>query len=343
MSKIFTTEDLQSYMNNAAIWNAAVGSQVVTSVNQWVENYTHRCFGEIKTVTEKYDWSPELWLRHMDVNTDRGPNVASMGIPTFNTPTPSATGDTLPADTYYYVVTAVSDYAQTADDEQTGETRKSNEVTVTTTGNESSVSLSWTPLTGASGYNIYRSTSSGGETLLASLADMTAFTDTGANTPTSQTPPHVSGGMTIKLGYPHLIKSTLDNTSFFWNRWGRVTMYLQNPGEFNPSAVNNDLVEVTYSYGYVDQTLGTNGYQEDGVTSVVPDDLMMAALGIAAGYYNWATNGQKDIVAASVGTYKLQYIGSVRGIAGPGVRPDIEENHDKQNWAIIDSYVMPRT
>lgn len=229
MSKIFTSSDLQAYMQSPANWNDAVGAQVTDSLNQWIDTYTHRCFGEIKTVTERYDWSPSIWLRHMDIK--------------------------------------VPD-----------------------------------------------------------------------NNPASTVP------MTIKLGYPHLQQSTLDSTSFFYNKWGRVTMYLQAPFEFNPSAVNNDLVEITYSYGYVDPTLGTNGYLEDGETPVVPDDLVMATLGIAAGFYNWATSNQRDIVAASIGTYRLQYLGAVRGAGSePGVRDsDFAINHDKQNWSVLDSYKMKR-
>lgn len=145
--------------------------------------------------------------------------------------------------------------------------------------------------------------------------------------------------MTIKMGYPHIQQSLLDATSYFWDTWGRVTMYLQNPSEFNVSAVNNDLVWITYQYGY-----HALGYQEDGVTPIVPDDLIMAALGIAAGFYNWATNNQKDIVAASIGTYRLQFAGSVRGVPDPngGADPDLPMNREKQHWAILDSYKFKR-
>lgn len=224
MSKIFTSTDLQAYMNSPANWSDAIGQQVTDSVNQWVETYTKRCFGEIKTVTERYDWVPAIYLRHMDI-------------------------------------------VELPDD------------------------------------------------------------------PTAQTT------MIIKLGYPHLLQSLLDSTSYFYDTWGRITMYLQNPVEFNPSAVNNDLVEITYQYGY-----HALGYQSDGKTPIVPDDLQLAALGIAAGFYNWATNNQKDIVSASIGTYRLQFIGGVRGVPDPtgGPDPDLPMNREKQNWAIIDTYKMPR-
>jgi Group II intron, maturase-specific domain len=41
----------------------------------------------------------------------------------------------------------------------------------------------------------------------------------------------------------------------------------------------------------------------------VPEDLKLAALGLAAGFYNWVTNGQKEVSSAQVGSYRLQYVG----------------------------------
>lgn len=226
MSKIFTSSDLQAYMNSPANWSDAVGQQVTDSVNQWIETYTRRCFGEIKTVTERYDWSPAIYLRHIDI------------------------------------VEPPDDLTQ----------------------------------------------------------------------PTT---------MSIILGYPHILQSSLDATSYFYDVWGRVTMYLQNPTEFNVSAVNNDLVEITYNYGY--HQLGYSDAPTNSIP-IVPDDLVLAALGIAAGFYDWATSNQKDIVSASVGTYRLQYAGAVRGVPDPngGADPDTAYSHDKQNWLILDSYKFKR-
>lgn len=127
----------------------------------------------------------------------------------------------------------------------------------------------------------------------------------------------------IKLGYPGLLQSTLDTTSYFFNSLGRVTMYLQQPTQFNPSAVNNDLVQIQYTYG----------------VATVPQDLFLATLGIAANFYNWATSGQKDIVATSVGSYRIETIGAVRSI--PGV-PSPATNTSEANWQVIDSYRMRR-
>ena len=56
----------------------------------------------------------------------------------------------------------------------------------------------------------------------------------------------------------------------------------------------SDWLEVTYSYGKDD----------------VPADLKLAVLGIAAGFYNWAIGGQKEIVSTQVGSYRVEYAGS---------------------------------
>ena len=326
MSSIITESSLASFMPGITI-NTALATTVVDGVNQYIEDYTNRCWGEVNTVTERYDWAPEIYLRHQDINTNGGPNVAFMGVPTL-AETSSATGGQLAAGTYYYVVTALSTYGQIDSDVQytTAETAPSNEVTVTTTGSTSSVALSWNPLVQASGYNIYRGTASGKETLLASVSSGTTFTDTGIDTPGTQTPPAVSGGMTVILGYPNKMQEQLDNTSFFWDQWGRVTMYLQQPRQFNPSAVNNDLVQITYTYGVVN----------------VPADMQSAALAIAANYYNWCVNGQKDVVSANIGNYRLEFEAAVRGVGGgpDGNAPPVAHSTMQMHWNTLNRYRM---
>lgn len=199
MSKIITVAGLQSYMSKNSSFKANIGKSVVDAVNAWIESRTHRSWGEITTITERYDWAPRIWLNHQDIVTD-------------------------------------------------------------------------------------------------------------------------PGSMTVKFGYPNLQQSVLDSTSYFWNSLGRVTIYLQNPSAFNPSAVNNDLVEIQYSYGVLD----------------VPEDLVLAALGVAAGFYNWsADNNQKDIVSTAVGTYRVQFAGAIRGAL-----PNPAQNVADANWAIIESYCM---
>lgn len=108
------------------------------------------------------------------------PIVAALGAPVLNAPTTATTGGTLPAATYFYVITAVN---------ANGETLKSNEQSQATTGTTSTVSLGWTAVTGATGYKVYRSTATGTQTLLATLGAVTSYTDTGSATPGTAAPP----------------------------------------------------------------------------------------------------------------------------------------------------------
>src|SRR6201992_1918191 len=66
----------------------------------------------------------------------------------------ATTGGTITAGTYKYIVTALN---------ALGETMGSNEQTITTTGSTSTVTVTWATVTGATGYNLYK-TASGGAT-----------------------------------------------------------------------------------------------------------------------------------------------------------------------------------
>lgn len=101
--------------------------------------------------------------------------AAALAAPVVAAPTTATTGGTLAAATYFYQVTATN---------ALGETVGSNEVSITTTGGTSTVSLSWAAITGATGYKVYRATATGGTStspaLLATLGNVTGYTDTGA-------------------------------------------------------------------------------------------------------------------------------------------------------------------
>lgn len=99
---------------------------------------------------------------------------AALAAPASLAATPSTTGGTLATGTYWYVITAVNGY---------GETTISNRVSAAVTGPTGSVGLTWAAVAGATGYNIYRGSASGLEKFMASVAAVTAYTDTGAATP----------------------------------------------------------------------------------------------------------------------------------------------------------------
>jgi peptidoglycan/xylan/chitin deacetylase (PgdA/CDA1 family) len=100
--------------------------------------------------------------------------------PTLNSAVGSPLGGTLSAATYFYRLTATS---------ATGETTPSGEISASTSGPNGSVTLRWSAATGATGYRIYRSTAAGSETLLASVGNVTTYSDTGSTTPGSASPP----------------------------------------------------------------------------------------------------------------------------------------------------------
>jgi hypothetical protein len=106
---------------------------------------------------------------------------ANITAPALAGPTTATTGGTLAAATYYYVATTTTAF---------GETAKSAEVSQATTGTTSTITLSWSAVTGSTGTKIYRGTAAAGENVLvATLAgDATSWTDTG-DAGTTATPP----------------------------------------------------------------------------------------------------------------------------------------------------------
>ncbi len=85
--------------------------------------------------------------------------------------TPSASGGTLASGTYYYRVTAIVGGVESVG---------SNEFAVTVTGPSGSVALTWLAVPSATGYNVYRGISSGGENVYYAPGNVTSYTDTNA-------------------------------------------------------------------------------------------------------------------------------------------------------------------
>lgn len=110
-----------------------------------------------------------------------GPNGVSR--PTGVTATPQGAGGTLASDTYEYVVTATS---------ATGESLPSSQVSATVVatgpGATGSVDLSWTPVTGATGYKIYGRQAGALGLIGTNAVGDTTFTDTGAVVPAAAPP-----------------------------------------------------------------------------------------------------------------------------------------------------------
>lgn len=131
---------------------------------------------------------------------------AAVTAPTVSAPTTATTGGTLTAATYFYKVTSLT---------SAGETAGSNEVSKATTGSASTVTLTWGAVTGATGYKIYRSTTTGAEHFLATVGAVTTYTDTGTAT-TSTVVPTVSTIPVSETGYVRVWNPT--NTDC-WVKW----------------------------------------------------------------------------------------------------------------------------
>ncbi len=107
-------------------------------------------------------------------------NDGSLRPPVQTAPATAATGGTLGAATYYYLITAQNAY---------GESLPSNEESITTTGTTSTVTLNFTLPPGAVTGNIYRGTASGQERFLVTVGQVSTYTDTGAVSGTATNPP----------------------------------------------------------------------------------------------------------------------------------------------------------
>lgn len=94
----------------------------------------------------------------------------------------STTGGSMAAATYYYKIVAVN---------AAGTSLPGGEGSVTTTGSTSSVSLSWTPVAGATSYRIYRGVAADTQTGYQ-VSGAPLFTDTSASAGTAGTTPVTS-------------------------------------------------------------------------------------------------------------------------------------------------------
>lgn len=94
----------------------------------------------------------------------------------------AASGGTILAGTYRYVVTAIN---------AAGETTASNEQSITTTGSTSTVTVTWAAVTGATGYKLYKTADGGAagtELLYKTVGLVTSDIDTSPGTPSGAFP-----------------------------------------------------------------------------------------------------------------------------------------------------------
>lgn len=105
-------------------------------------------------------------------------NAIALATPVNAAFSTATTGGTLAAATYFYRVSAIN---------ANGETPASTETSQVTTGTTSTVTVNWSAVPGATGYNIYGRTT-GAQQLIATVGAVTTYTDTGAITPSGALP-----------------------------------------------------------------------------------------------------------------------------------------------------------
>ena len=138
------------------------------------------------------------WLALGGTPTLPSPNYISLAPPTANTATivpstlagaPSGTGGTFSAGTYFWTMTATT---------AAGESIRSNEISAALSGSTSSNVLTWTQVQGATGYKIYRGTTTGGENaLITTIGSGSTVTYTDTGTAGSAGSPPVANNATI--------------------------------------------------------------------------------------------------------------------------------------------------
>lgn len=77
MSSIITATDLSNALPNVDV-DGAVASQIVSAVNQWIENQTGRTWGAESTVTERHALAGTIWLGSTNV---KGITSVTFGLP----------------------------------------------------------------------------------------------------------------------------------------------------------------------------------------------------------------------------------------------------------------------
>lgn len=119
---------------------------------------------------------------------------AQLSAPTLTAGTTNASGGTFAAATYYWKITAITPVGET-----TGSTEVNKAV-----GANGTQQLSWTVVGGATGYKIYRGTSSNGQNVLVTTigsGGTTSYLDTGSSSGAATVPgTNTSGGGSFSAG-----------------------------------------------------------------------------------------------------------------------------------------------
>lgn len=108
--------------------------------------------------------------------------IEQLSAPTQSALATATTGGTILAGTYIYAVTAIN---------ANGETTRSNEQTIITSGSTSTVTVTWVAVPGATGYKLYKTAAGGAtgtELLYKTVGVVTTDTDTAPGAPSGALP-----------------------------------------------------------------------------------------------------------------------------------------------------------
>ena len=194
------------------------------------------------------------------------------GGPSLTTPigvaaTGAATGGTLVAASYFYRVSAIN---------TRGETLASTEVpSGALTGTTSSVALSWTAVPGATGYRVYRTTTSGTYTSPAFLSapSGTTYTDT--------------GGTALTAGTVTTANTATTSAPYFW-KVTALSAYGETLGSNEVTA--NIFPNGTQALSWA-AVPGATGYKVYRATTTGGENVLVATLGTVAAYTDTGTVG----------------------------------------------------
>lgn len=237
----------------------------------------------LQTVSEVWhDADGTLPQRHAVSPTDLSGSNPELAAPGGVAAALAAGGTLTVNQAYYYKVTTTNG----------GESTPSSEVTATPTAGNQTVNVSWTGVTGAAGYKVYRGTAAGGENLLvatitapdASTAPATSFADNGV-AGSSATPPaaNTTGG---RWGFSHPYAGALGQ--MLSNSLSLQTAYGNGSIPYLNKVAGSDGLHVQ-TYGLTDAAgsdiiAGVGG----NITPTFNSPLCPSAAGIVASYPPWA-------------------------------------------------------
>lgn len=179
-------------ITGAPVISIGQGCQDIQVVAQTVRN-TAGPVTLIQNLEELNNLNPKGPFQNIDHVYSRAlPAVTNLAAPVLSAPTTATTGGTLAAATYFYKATYTN---------VNGETVGSNEISQATTGTTSTTTFTiGAAPAGATGTKVYRSTTTGTEVLLDTLATTpTTYTDNGSKTPGAATVPTVNTTSLVTL------------------------------------------------------------------------------------------------------------------------------------------------